>query len=199
MWKAAASMLDDHMRELHNMDPHQQSCSRCSLLHGEGTRCKFLPETCVCPTPHVEMLVPERSNAMAMNFAQCRREQRAAVYLMPDGSVSAPPSNAYDDCVAVDAVSKGGVRMEFPTVRSMRQFQRDYRRDENDDFTERCLVIDYDERTLRSGGDTYINDSIRREDEARERVYERERRGQVFYGGDEYDRRVNELRRRRGQ
>lgn len=193
-WHGTQSILDDHMRALHNLDPHQQSCSRCSLTHGDGTRCKFLPETCICPSPHVE-IVSYGNSTGNIHYAQCRSDQRAAVYLMPDGSVSAPPSNKYDDCVALDAVAKGGVRYEFASVRDMQRFQRDHRKTEDDEFTERCLTIDYDQPTLRSGGTTYIRDQIRREDEERRKVLEGRDRGRIRYGGQLYE----EMLRRKGR
>jgi hypothetical protein len=105
---------------------------------------------------------------------------------MPDGTISAPSSNRYDDEIAVDAVSRGGVRYEFPTVRSMVAFQREHRKAEGDEFSERSLVIDYDQSTIMSG-DTLLREGIKREDQSRRELYENQLRGEVHFGGAYYE------------
>lgn len=182
-WQGTVFVLDAHMRDLHALDPHKP-CSYCSMRHGEGTICKFLPETCTCDTPHVEII--PRPNSRNLRFAQCRAEQRTAIYRMPDGSISVPSSNAYDDPIALAAISGGGVRDEAYSVRDMVRWQRDQRVSEDDEFSDRCMVIDYDQHTILAG-DTLLHDRIKQEDEARQRVYDRELRGEVFFGGDRYE------------
>ena len=182
-WRGAMPILDDHMRALHNLNPHED-CNRCEPLHGV-TRCKFLPESCTCPTPHVEVIRRQHNQS----YATCRSEQRTAVYLMPDGSVSVPASNKFDDDIALAAVQSGGVRHEFPTVRSMQQFQRERQRTEGDEFNDRCMVIDYDQSSILSG-QTLLHDRLKQEDEARQRVYDREKPTspiRVYLGGERYE------------
>jgi hypothetical protein len=192
-WWGTVYALDTHMRELHALDPHNP-CSRCELVHGTGTICKFLPETCTCSTPHIEVLSdPYRAGS---RFAQVRAEQRSAYYRMPDGSISIPSSNSFDDPIALDAVASGGVREEAYHVADLRRLQREQRRTDNDDFTDRSLVIDYDQPTILSG-DTFLHDQLKEEDRQREVVNERAARGRVIFGGGYYEQARAAYERRR--
>lgn len=149
----------------------------------------------VCSTPHIEVL-PRWDRAG--RHAQCRSEQRAAVYLMPDGTVSVPATNHFDDELAVAAVRSGGVRYEFPSVRSMQAFQRDHRRADEDEFTDRCMVIDYDQPTIKRG-DTLIREDVKREDRERQKVYDRQLRGEIHFGGEYYENAKRDYLRRTGR
>lgn len=142
------------------------------------------PITCTCDTPHVEILSNWKSYS---TIAQCRASQRAVIYYLPDGSTSAPPSNAYDDPVALDAVAMGGVRHEFPTVRSMIQFQRERAQYDGDEYTDRCMVIDHDQPTIISQN-TLLHSRLKQEDAERAKVLERSARGEVYFGGEYYER-----------
>lgn len=191
-WRGVVYALDDHMRALHALDPHNP-CGRCEMLHGEGKICVFLPETCTCDTPHVEIVQPVRS--ARSGFAQVRAEQRTAVYRMPDGTISVPSSNRYDDEIALAAVAGGGVREEMYHVSDMRRLHRDQRQSPDDDFSDRCLVIDYDQASILAG-DTFLRDRLRAEDEHRQKVEGWLDRGEVRFGGDYYEqvKRMNEGR-----
>lgn len=148
-----------------------------------------------CTTPHIEVL--PRWDQSGRN-AQVRAEQRSAVYLMPDGSVSVPATNRYDDEIAIDAVRAGGVRHEFMSVRSMQQFQRDRAQYDGDEFTDRCMVIDHDQSTILSG-DTILRNRIRDEDRRRDVVLSRMQRGEVYLGGGYYDEVRDRYERSRGR
>lgn len=113
--------------------------------------------TCTCDHPHVELL-PSLSDAI---YATCRREQRAVVYIGPDGKVYTPFTNSYTDEVAIEAVSQGAYRYEFDSVRSLRRFHEDHRRfaidedgnrvDVPDEFSERSRVLDWDQHSIATG------------------------------------------------
>lgn len=149
------------------------------------------PINCMCSTPHIEVLPDWRRSG---GFAQVRASQRCAVYLMPDGSVSAPPSNRYDDEVALYAVARGGVRHEFMSVREMQSFQRDRRQSADDDFSDRNLVIDYDQSSILNGHH-YLRDEIRRDDDRLREYNQMRDRVQIYIGGERYE----EAKRRAGR
>lgn len=109
--------------------------------------------TCTCPTPHVELL-PTLSDSV---YAVCRAEQRAVVYVMPDGKVLTPFTNSYEDDTAKYAVARGGYRHEFERVDSMRRFQQHMARmrgfdpsDPKSEHVERSRVIDWDQASIRN-------------------------------------------------
>lgn len=141
------------------------------------------PITCICTTPHIEVL-PSVNHS---SIAQVRASQRCAVYLMPDGSVAQPATNRYDDEGAIQAVADGGVRYEFMSVRDMQRFQREHRLNPNDEFSERCMVIDHDQKTILNR-ETILHYRIKEEDRARAYTNDNIVRGRVEFGGDRYER-----------
>lgn len=143
------------------------------------------PLTCPTPdcTPHIEVIPDWRRSG---RNAQVRAEQRAVVYLLPDGTTSVPSTNRFDDEIAVDAVSRGGVRHEFMSVRDMQSFQRGRQRFDGDEFTDRCMVIDHDQSTILRG-DTLLRMGLKAEDERRSVALQRMDRMQVLMGGGYYD------------
>lgn len=163
--------------------------------------------TCTCSTPHIEVLPQWHQRSRA---AQVRAEQRCAVYLMPDGSLSVPPTNKYDDPVALEAVAQGAVRTEAYHLSDLRRWHEErrlsreqiaelgyvdeYGRLTVDDFTDRSLVLDYDQARILSG-DTHLRMRLQQEDEGRRQVYDRQLRGEVFYGGEVYEERKRRMGR----
>ena len=147
-----------------------------------------------CTTPHIEVLPDWKS---AGRYAEARAEQRAAVYLMPDGTVSVPATNRYDDDIAVSAVQRGGVRHEFMSVRSMQQFQRDRAQFDGDEFTDRCMVIDHDQSTILRN-ETLLRLALAEEDRRRGSVLGNMNRGTIHLGGSYYDE-VRERNERSGR
>lgn len=148
-----------------------------------------------CLTPHIEVLPRwDRTG----QYAQVRASQRAVVYMMPDGTSSAPASNRYDDEIAIAAVQAGGVRMEFPSVRALRQFQHDRAQYDGDELTDRNMVIDYDQSTILHG-ETLTRKRIQIEDERRARALERMDGMKVLMGGGYYEEFREQLERERGR
>lgn len=77
--------------------------------------------SCTCDHPHVEIL---RSLSDTVT-AQCRKEQRAVYYRMPDGSIENPMTNSYTDPGAIDCAARGGVRYEIHNLSEMRALNRE--------------------------------------------------------------------------
>lgn len=102
--------------------------------------------TCTCPTPHVQVM-PSLSDSL---YATCRSEQREAVYIMPDGSVVTPFSNAYDDPCAQAAIADGAYRYEFDSVRSLRRFQLEHGGRDGNELAERSRTLDWDSASIRN-------------------------------------------------
>jgi hypothetical protein len=140
----------------------------------------------MCSNSHVE-IVPREPASAGMRFAQVRANQRAAFYRMPDGSISIPPTNSFNDEVAVAAVRQGGVRDEGYHIGDLRRLQREQRQSDDDEFNDRSLVLDYDHSTL--SGDfesTFLRNGLRNEDAARQRVLKLldEGRIRLSFGGE---------------
>lgn len=117
---------------------------------------------------------------------------------MPDGSISVPSSNSYSDLLALDAVSMGGVREEMYHVNDMRRLQRDQRSSEDDELTDRCMVIDYDQQTILNR-ETLLHSRLQDEDRQREAVNEHLSSGRVYLGGEYYEKVRSEYERNRGR
>jgi hypothetical protein len=188
---------DDDFRASHALNTPHEPCARCSTLHGREIPCKFLPETCGCQTPHIEYLY-DASRSDSLSPVQVRAEQRAAIYRMPDGSISVPASNRYDDPIALAAVEAGGIRDEGYHVRDLHRWHKDGKKSDDDEFSDRCLVIDYDQSSI-VGQRHFIHQMQQaREDEGRRRVYDRQQTTapiRVYLGGGRYE----EAKRRSGR